>query len=58
MDLYPEPAGVNTEEAEQFRVDMGIGRQHCCCAVASGGLAALLTVFSDDQVGRFVIANV
>ena len=40
MDLYPEPAGVITEEAEQFRADMGgsaaniavaLSRQGACC---------------------------
>ena len=56
MDLYPEPAGVITEEAEQFRADMGGSAANIAVALSrQGGRAALLTVFSDDQVGRFVI---
>ena len=56
MDLYPEPAGVITEEAVQFRADMGGSAANIAVALSrQGGRAALLTVFSDDQVGRFVI---
>ena len=58
MDLYPEPAGVNTENAEYFRADMGGSAGNISVALArQGGDAALLTVFSDDQVGRFVVAK-
>ena len=58
MDLYPEPAGVNTEDAEFFRADMGGSAGNIAVALAQqGGHAALLTVFSDDQVGRFVQAK-
>ena len=56
MDLYPEPAGVNTEAAEHFRADMGGSAGNIAVAlVRQGGSAALLSVFSDDQVGRFVL---
>ena len=56
MDLYPEPAGKKTEEAEYFRADMGGSAGNIAVALArQGGNAALLTVFSDDQVGRFVL---
>ena len=56
MDLYPEPAGVITEDAEQFRADMGGSAANIAVALSrQRGRAALLTVFSDDQVGRFVI---
>ena len=55
MDLYPEPVGVNTEDAEYFRADMGGSAGNIAVALArQGGHAALVTVFSDDQVGRFV----
>jgi len=58
MDLYPEPVGVNTEDAEYFRADMGGSAGNIAVALArQGGHAALLTVFSNDQVGRFVQAK-
>ena len=58
MDLYPEPAGVNTEDAEYFHADMGGSAGNIAVALArQGGHAALVTVFSDDQVGRFVLAK-
>ena len=56
MDLYPEPEGVITEDAEQFCADMGGSAANIAVALSrQGASAALLTVFSDDQVGRFVI---
>ena len=56
MDLYPEPAGIITEEAERFSADMGGSAGNIAVALSrQGGRAALLTVFSDDQVGRFVL---
>ena len=58
MDLYPEPVGANTEDAEYFRADMGGSAGNIAVALAQqGGHAALVTVFSDDQVGRFVQAK-
>ena len=56
MDLYPEPAGRKTEEVEYFRADMGGSAGNIAVALARQGRdAALLTVFSDDQVGHFVL---
>ena len=58
MDLYPEPAGVCTEDAEYLRADMGGSAGNIAVALArQGGPAALLSVFSDDQIGRFVLAK-
>lgn len=58
MDLYPEPVGVATEEAEYFSADMGGSAANIAVALARlGGHVALLTVFSNDQVGRFVMAK-
>ncbi len=58
MDLYPEPAGTNTEDAEYFRADVGGSAANIAIAlVRQGGNATLLTVCSDDQVGRFVLAK-
>lgn len=55
MDLYPEPAGVITEDADHFIADMGGSAGNIAVALArQGAKASLLTVFSDDQVGRFV----
>ena len=56
MDLYPEPAGVITERARYFSADMGGSAGNIAVALArQGGQASLVTVFSDDQVGRFVL---
>ena len=56
MDLYPEPAGIVTEEADHFVADMGGSAGNIAVALSrQGGRAALLTVFSDDQIGRFVL---
>ena len=58
MDLYPAPVGVKTEDAEYFLADMGGSAGNIAVALArQGGPAALLSVFSDDQVGRFVLAK-
>ena len=58
IDFYPEPAGVNTEDAKYFHADMGGSAGNIAVALArQGGHATLQTVFSDDQVGRFVLAK-
>ena len=58
IDLYPEPVGISTEDAEHFFADMGGSAGNIAVALArQGGKAALLTVFSDDQIGRFVLAK-
>ena len=58
MDLYPEPAGTRTEDAEYFRADMGGSAGNIAVALArQGGSAALISVFSDDQVSRFVLSK-
>ena len=58
MDLYPEPAGTNAEDAEHFSADMGGSAGNIAVALSRQGRhAALLTVFSDDQIGRFVLAK-
>ena len=58
MDLYPEPIGVKTEDAEYFSADMGGSAGNIAVALAKQGRdAVLVTVFSDDQVGRFVKAK-
>ena len=56
MDLYPEPAGAVTEDAESFSADMGGSAGNIAVALARQGMqAGLLTVFSEDQIGRFVL---
>ena len=55
IDLYPEPAGVSTEQANNFKADMGGSAANIAVALSQQGkMSALLTVFSDDQVGRYV----
>ena len=46
MDLYPEPAGVITEEAEQFRADMGGSKANIAVALSrQGGVLPCLRCF-------------
>ena len=46
MDLYPEPAGVITEEAEQFRADMGGSAANIAVALSrQGGVLPCLRYF-------------
>lgn len=56
MDLYPEPPGTRTEDATHFISDLGGSSANIAVALARRGRqAALLSVFSDDSVGRFAM---
>jgi 5-dehydro-2-deoxygluconokinase len=55
MDLYPVPDGADTESAEYFAAEIGGSAANIAVAIARHNhKAALLAVFSDDAVGRFV----
>jgi 5-dehydro-2-deoxygluconokinase len=55
MDLYPIPDGSTIETAKSFVSDVGGSAGNIAAALArQGGVAALLSAFSDDSIGRFV----
>ncbi len=56
MDLFAEPIGVKSEDAETFRADLGGSSANICAGLVKlGGQAALITSVSDDAVGRFCL---
>jgi 5-dehydro-2-deoxygluconokinase len=56
MDLYADPPGTRTEEAHTFFAALGGSAANSAVAIAKlGGSAALVTVVSDDAVGRFTV---
>ena len=58
MDLYPDPDGTSIEDAQHFFSDLGGAGGNIAIALARQDLrSALVTSFSDDAVGRFVMAG-
>lgn len=58
MDLYPAPDGTRIETASTFVSDIGGSAGNIAVALARQGCpAGLMTAFSDDAVGRFVLAR-
>lgn len=56
MDLYPLPDGSTIEAATGFVSDVGGSAGNIAVALARlGGKAALLSAFSDDAIGRFIM---
>ena len=56
LDLYAEPAGTPQEEAEMFLACLGGSAGNIAAALArQGAETALLSVVSDDAVGRFTL---
>ena len=56
MDLYPDPAGTKTENAETLTVAMGGSSANIAAGICKlGGKAALVTRVSDDSVGRYCV---
>ena len=56
MDMFADPVGVKSEEAETFRADLGGSSANICVGLAKlGSEAALVTSVSDDAVGRFAL---
>jgi|TARA_B110000977_G_scaffold165758_1_gene213211 5-dehydro-2-deoxygluconokinase len=55
LDLYPQPNGGKTYEAEGFSADMGGSGGNIAAAMGrAGAKVALLSAVSDDSVGAFV----
>lgn len=54
MDLYPDPPGTKTEEAQQFFACLGGSSANIAVAInRHGGRSALVTSVADDAIGRF-----
>ena len=55
MDLYADPVGARTEDAQQFVTALGGSSANIAVALSKfGQLCSLVTCVSDDAVGRFV----
>lgn len=56
MDMFADPVGVRSENAETFRADLGGSSANICAGLVKlGSEAALVTSVSDDAVGRFAL---
>ncbi len=56
MDLYADPPGVRSEEADTFHADLGGSAANIAAGLCKlGAQAALVTSVSDDAVGRFCL---
>lgn len=54
MDLFPDPPGTATEDAETMHVGLGGSSANIAAGICKlGGQAALVTRVSDDSVGRY-----
>ena len=55
MDLYPQPLGGKTQDADSFTSDLGGSAGNIAVALVRHGLrAGVIAPVSDDPVGRFV----
>ncbi len=56
MDMFADPVGVKSEDADTFRADLGGSSANICAGLVKlGSSAALITSVSDDAVGRFCL---
>ncbi|MEM6491929.1 MAG: 5-dehydro-2-deoxygluconokinase [Pseudomonadota bacterium] len=56
MDLFADPVGVRSEDADMFRADLGGSSANTCAGLVKlGAKATLVTSLSDDAVGRFCL---
>ncbi|MEM6658476.1 MAG: 5-dehydro-2-deoxygluconokinase [Pseudomonadota bacterium] len=56
MDLFAEPIGVKSEDADTFRADLGGSSANICAGLVKlDRHASLITSVSDDAVGRFCL---
>ncbi|RBW55383.1 5-dehydro-2-deoxygluconokinase [Ruegeria sp. A3M17] len=56
MDLYADPVGVKSEDADTFHADLGGSSANICAGLVKlGSQASLVTSISDDAVGRFCL---
>ena len=56
LDLYADPPGIRTEDALMFSAALGGSAANIAAGIARlGGEADLITVVSDDAVGRYTV---
>ena len=56
MDIFPDPPGTKTEDAETFKAGLGGSSANIATGVVKlGGQAALVTSVSRDSVGRYCV---
>lgn len=56
MDLFADPIGVKSEEADTFHADLGGSSANICAGLVKlGSQASLITSVSDDAIGRFCL---
>ena len=56
MDMFADPIGTKSEQAENFKSDLGGSSANICAGLCKlGSKASLVTSVSDDAVGRFCI---
>ncbi len=56
MDMFADPVGVKSEDADTFRADLGGSSANICAGLVKlGSWASLITSVSDDAVGRFCL---
>ena len=56
MDMFADPVGTKSEDAEVFRADLGGSSANICAGLCKlGSQSALVTSVSDDAVGRFCV---
>lgn len=56
MDLFPHPAGTKTQDATDFKTDLGGSSANIAAGICKfGGKASLVTIVADDSIGRFCL---
>ncbi len=56
MDMFADPIGVKSEDADTFHADLGGSSANICAGLVKlGGQASLITSVSDDAIGRFCL---
>ncbi len=56
MDMFADPIGVKSEDADTFHADLGGSSANICAGLVKlGSQASLVTSVSDDAVGRFCL---
>ena len=54
MDLFADPIGVKSEDADTFRADLGGSSANICAGLVKlGSQSSLITSIADDAIGRF-----
>nr|WP_302479278.1 5-dehydro-2-deoxygluconokinase [Ruegeria arenilitoris] len=56
MDMFADPIGVKSEDADTFHADLGGSSANICTGLVKlGSQASLVTSVSDDAIGRFCL---